>query len=299
MTAERTILIVDDEDSVRSVLGRMLVGPDRRVMVARDGVEALALTAEHAPDLIVLDVHMPKLNGWEVLSALRRRARTSMIPVILLTSASSPSDKIDGLTLGADDYVTKPFAGSELRARVEGLLRRHEQLLAANPLTGLPGTPAIEAEVERRLREKTPFAFFYIDIDRFKTFHDAYGFAAGDRAILKTAALIRRCFAGGFVGHIGGDDFVAIDGVEEAPYAAQRLATLFDACAPRLARSARRPFPTLSIGVVTTQQRAFASYAEVAAAAAKLKASLKARSSRKESLFSFDRALRPAPRQYL
>lgn len=218
-----------------------------------------------------------------------------MTPVIMLTGEGGVDDKVEGFELGADDYMTKPFAVGELLARVDGLLKRHALLLSANPLTGLPGNPAIEAEVSRRLQGGEPFAFFYIDIDRFKAFNDACGFAEGDRLILKTAGLIRESLGDGFVGHVGGDDFVALCGLEEAPHAAQRLARLFDECAPDFSRSARGPRPTLSIGVATTERRAFASYAEVAAVASELKAYLKSETSRTLSRFAFDRRGRGGP----
>jgi len=288
MTA-RKILIADDEAPIQRLLARMLDRAAYEIVAAGDGKKALELATAQVPDLILLDVHMPKMNGWEVLEELRRAPKTRSIPVILLTNARAVSDKVGGLGLGADDYMTKPFAAAELRARVEGLLRRHALDLAANPLTGLPGNPAIEAEVFRRLMRKTPFAFFYIDIDRFKTFNDAFGFAEGDRLLLKTAALIRTALGEAFVGHVGGDDFVAISGLAEAPHAAQRLACLFDECTGDFVRPARGPLPTLSIGVVTTQRRSFSSYREVAAVAAELKAYLKAETGRTLSRFAFDR----------
>jgi diguanylate cyclase (GGDEF)-like protein len=285
----RTIMVVDDELPVQRVLSRMLDAPARTVITADNGVKALALVAQCKPDLILLDVNMPQKNGWEVLGELRRSPGTRLIPVIMLTSAITAANKVAGLELGADDYMTKPFAAPELRARVEGLLRRHTLDLSANPLTGLPGNPAIAAEVSRRLREKEPFAFFYIDIDRFKAFNDSCGFAAGDHLLIETASLIRTCLGEDFVGHVGGDDFVAISGLEEAPHAAQRLACLFDERAPGFAHPALRRLPTLSIGIVTTQQHAFASYDEVAAVAAEMKAYLKAETGRTLSRFAFDR----------
>ena len=111
----------------------------------------------------------------------------------------------------------------------------------------------------------------------------------GVRLLLKTVALIRTSLGEGFVGHVGGDDFVAISGLEEAPHAAQRLACLFDECVPEFARFRRSELPTLSIGIVTTARREFASYAEVAAVAAEMKTYLKSETGRTLSRFAFDR----------
>jgi|CXWL01.1.fsa_nt_gi diguanylate cyclase (GGDEF)-like protein len=278
-------MVVDDELPIQRVLSRMLNGPSRTVIAADDGVHAMTLVEERRPDLILLDVNMPRKNGWEVLGELRRRPSTRLIPVIMLTSVP---DKVGGLELGADDYMTKPFDEPELLARVEGLMKRHDLALSANPLTGLPGNPVIEAEVSRRLLQNDPFAFFYIDIDRFKAFNDARGFAQGDRVLLKTSALIRESMGDNFVGHVGGDDFTAICGLEEAPHAAQRLATLFDEYAATLPAPAGRPI-TLSIAVVSTLNRTFQSYAEVAVVASELKAYLKSEKGRSLSRFAFDR----------
>lgn len=289
-----TILIADDEAPVRRLVARLLDGPGREVLGAADGREALALAAGRGPDLILLDVNMPRQCGLEVLAELRRRPETRLTPVILLTAACSTADKVDGLGLGADDYVTKPFDAPELRARVDGLLARHARALSANPLTGLPGNHAIEEETARRLRGGEPFAFLYADIDRFKAFNDAHGFAEGDRLLLETAGLLRRSFGSGFVGHVGGDDFVAMCELEEAPFAAQRLAYLFDESAARRAGPGRRP--TLSIGIVTPGRRPLASYAEVAAAAAEMKGILKGETGRMLSRFAFDRRTGPPRR---
>ena len=125
---KRTILIADDEHSVRRVVARVLGSEQYEFLAAADGDEALALASERAPDLILLDVAMPKRDGWTVLKALRQGARTRMTPVIFLTGSAEVSDQVSGLDLGADDYVTKPFLNAELKARVGGALRRAEAL---------------------------------------------------------------------------------------------------------------------------------------------------------------------------
>ncbi|MEW6582937.1 MAG: response regulator [Actinomycetota bacterium] len=288
MKAGRTVLVADDEPGVREVLRRGLGAPGCRVLAARDGEEALTLAREGEPDVVLLDLNMPKLDGWAVLRALREGARTRLLPIIMLTHAGSVQDRVGGLERGADDYVTKPFSLAELRARVDGVLRRHRESLHASPLTGLPGNPAIEEEVERRIDSGEPFALFHADIDRFKAFNDARGFAAGDMVLRETADMARAAAGTHFAGHIGGDDFALVTDATDAPHVAQRLVTLFDERAPVWARPVRARPLTLSVGIATTTRRSFSSYRQAAAAASEMKAYLKARPAAL-SRFAFDR----------
>ncbi|UPT75549.1 MAG: response regulator [Elusimicrobiota bacterium] len=287
----RTILVADDEAPVRRVVARALEGA-YAVLAAADGQEALDVAAARRPDLILLDVQMPRRTGWEVLSALRAGAATRLTPVIILTSGAEVSRKVEGLSRGADDYVTKPFAGAELRARVDGLLRRHELALGANPLTGLPGNAAIEAEAVRRLAAGEPFAFFHADVDRFKAFNDACGIAAGDEVLRTAARCLREALGPGFSGHVGGDDFAAMCALAEAPHAAQRLAAGFDEAAPALVPESRRGLvraPTLSIAVASSARPGADSYGRLCEIAGEIKSFLKAESGRALSRFMFDR----------
>ncbi len=302
----RTIMVVDDELPVRRIVARILDAPSRTVIAAGDGEHALLLAAERRPDLILLDVNMPRKNGWEVLGELRRRPATRMTPVIMLTGEDAVADKVGGLELGADDYITKPFKVLELRARVEGLLKRHALALSANPLTGLPGNCAIEEAVERHIGSAAPFALFHIDIDRFKAYNDAYGFAAGDKVLLATGRLVRECVGEGFAGHVGGDDFAAVVPLSEAAFVAQRLVTRFDELVPTFYKSVdafrgwteavdrrgvrrRMPLLTLSVGIASTARRALTCYAEAAQIAAEMKSYLKSGRERSLSRFAFDR----------
>lgn len=288
MKGQTTILVADDEPGVRALLGRMLSGPGRRVLAVEDGRRAVEAAQAAPPDLLVLDLHMPVLDGWGVLRALREQPRTRLVPVILLTGAAEPENRVGGLASGADDYVTKPFLPAELKARVEGLLRRHRLSLDANPLSGLPGARALQEEVERRIAEAAAFALFHADIDRFKAFNDACGFAAGDRVLRETAELLSEAAGGHYPAHIGGDDFALVCAACEAPYVAQRLVTLFDERAPRFTRWRRVPPLTLSVGIAATTRRSFSSYHQAAAAASEMKAYLKARPATL-SRFAFDR----------
>ena len=209
------ILIADDETDIRLLLRTGLELEGFTVLEACDGVEAIAMAQDQTPDLIVLDLMMPNIDGVEVCNRLRASFATRNIPVIMLTARASRDDKRDGLGLGANDYVTKPFDMKELMLRVRNTLDWSRQQRSASPLTGLPGNHSINAEIRRRLGEERPFALLQIDIDNFKSFNDYYGYSRGDEAIQLLARILTESAqriggSDGFVGHIGGDDFVML-----------------------------------------------------------------------------------------
>lgn len=308
---KQKILIADDEQSIRSIVARTLGADLYEILTASNGDDALTVASRERPDLIVLDVDMPRKSGWEVLEELRRSVRSRMTSVIMLTGSKTESDEVSGLNAGADDYIAKPFVADELRARVNSALRRNRLGVSANPLTRLPGSPSIEEETTRRIRGSIPFAFLYADINNFKSYNDSYGFAAGDRVILETADILLESLAAeaggsGFVGHIGGDDFVAITEPGHAAGVAQSIVSRFDREAGDFYNAADRtrgyieaknrqdavqrfPLITLSIGITTSEQRALDHYAKVVQLATEMKAFCKSRTEHRLSRFSFDR----------
>lgn len=308
---KQKILVADDEEMVRRHISRILGAMSYQVVTASDGARTLELAKTMGPDLIVLDVKMPGKSGWEVLRELRRQAGTRTIPVIMLTGCNDLCDEIEGRDLGADDYITKPFQVEDLRARVMCMLRRAQIDLSVNPLTRLPGSPSIEAEVDRRIAGKLPFAFLYADIDNFKPYNDFYGFVKGDGVLKATAQLLADSIRSAdakdaFLGHVGGDDFVVVVDLENAALVANFATTFFDRkvvthygpsdlsrgyieTADRQGRQQRFPLLTLSIGVVTTEHRTFDHYAQVVALATEMKAYCKSLPTEKLSRFAFDR----------
>ena len=134
---------------------------------AADGAMALAMVATEVPDLVLLDVMMPGLDGIEVTRRLRADSRTSTMPIIMLTAKSMTADRVLGLTAGADDYIIKPFDTLELVARVRSTLRRNAEARAVSPLTSLPGNVRIEEEIAARVASGQPFAVAYLDLDNF------------------------------------------------------------------------------------------------------------------------------------
>jgi diguanylate cyclase (GGDEF)-like protein len=231
------ILIVEDEPPLRTILQMTLQsakGATYIVRTAGDGVSGLAEVQRDPPDLILLDVMMPGMDGFEVCRRLKENPLTSRIPVILLTAKTGDKDRIHGLEVFADDYVTKPWQQDELLFRVRNQLRTRRAQLQSNPLTGLPGSVLIDAELSRRIAAGEKFAFLMIDLDRFKSYNDYYGYSRGDKVIRFVASILhgqlgRLGGPGDFVGHIGGDDFVIITEPPRARRIADSIKEQFDA----------------------------------------------------------------------
>jgi diguanylate cyclase (GGDEF)-like protein len=212
------ILVIEDEPRLRWILERQLKeAKDAHydVRSAEDGIKGLAEVMRDPPELILLDVMMPGMDGFEVCRRLKSNPITSRIPIIFLTAKSTVDDRLRGLELYADDYLTKPWEQQELLFRVRNQLKTRRAQLSSNALTGLPGNVLIETELTRRIQAGEKFAFLHLDLDAFKAFNDYYGYLRGDALIRFTAALLqeqvrRHGGDGDFVGHIGGDDFVII-----------------------------------------------------------------------------------------
>ena len=232
MTA-RVLIADDDEDIARFVeLNLALEGFD--VEVVGDGVRALSRATETPPDLVLLDVMMPGLDGVEVVRRLRAQASTCSVPVLMLTAKSLSADRVVGLTAGADDYIVKPFDTLELVARVRSTLRRTADMRSVSPLTGLPGNHRIDHEIVRRAAAGLPYAVCHVDLDEFKSFNDAYGFLRGDGVLLLLAGCLQRAADESgqpppFLGHVGGDDFVVVSTPEQAEPMCRAALAEFDA----------------------------------------------------------------------
>jgi PleD family two-component response regulator len=233
MAADAKILVVDDEPHIRRILQFLLEKEGFEVLMAENGEEALEVVRDQRPDLMLLDVMMPRMDGFTVLERLRRDFETSSLPVIMLTAKGESSEKVRGLKGGANDYLTKPFNQEELLLRMQNMLAASRSQREANPLTGLPGNRAIERESQSRIDGDQPFGMMYIDIDRFKGFNDYYGYSRGDQAISFTAQTLRECSKRygsptDFIGHVGGDDFVMISDPEHIEELGRQIIEAFD-----------------------------------------------------------------------
>jgi diguanylate cyclase (GGDEF)-like protein len=233
------ILVVDDEPPIREILKFQLENAGFEVACAEDGAEGLQMAEEEPPDLVLLDLMIPQLDGYEVCRRLKNGYATRHIPVIILTARGEIDEKLKGLENGANDYVTKPFSMPELLMRVKNVLSWSQSQREANPLTGLPGNVSIERELTQRIEAGAPFAFIYTDIDNFKAFNDYYGYARGDDAIRSTAQILTTAVArcgneNDFVGHVGGDDFVLMTTPDRADDIAKLVISLFEKACERL-----------------------------------------------------------------
>lgn len=214
MAGEHILIVEDDEDTAK-LLRNFLKRETFQISVAEDGKKALRMAKDLQPHIILLDIIMAGLNGFQVCEKLKNNFYTSHIPIIMLTVKESTFDRIRGLETGADDYITKPFDSKELVARIRAVLRRTHLERDVNPLTGLPGNIMIEKEIKERIRSGGLFAVLYADIDSFKAYNDYYGYGLGDRAIKFIGDVILSSVEGygnegDFVGHIGGDDFIIV-----------------------------------------------------------------------------------------
>jgi diguanylate cyclase (GGDEF)-like protein len=288
------ILVVDDEIDIATVLDINLSAEGFEVETANDPQEALHKANTFRPDLVLLDVNMPGMDGLEVTRALRSDALTASTSIILLTAKASVDDRLIGLASGADDYITKPFDIDEVLSRVRAALRRARQLRGVSPLTGLPGN----FEILRQLHDlidhgEARFALIHADLDNFKAYNDHYGFVRGDQAIKATGDLLLAELGGvkerpRFLGHVGGDDFAMIVPAELVEEVAENIIHAFDELVPSLydpedfdrgsveitgrdGVTHHQPILTISLGIATTSQRPFESPVEMAAVASEMK----------------------------
>ena len=281
--ASGRILVADEDESVCALVRRITEQAGFTCTVADCGRDAMRLAIETTPDLVILGLGMAGPCGSDVLRALRTDATTRMIPTLVVIDEPVPSST--HIWAAADDYITKPFTADELAARLHVVLRRARAVTDVSPITGQPGSASILTEVGHRLDRKERFAYLCIDIDNFKAYNDAYGFAGGDEVIALTGATIRDAIeqvapARTFIGHRGGDDFVVICDPDAAEPLARTIIREFDAHVPSLYPPAdfergyvavrdrqgtmhEYRLMSLSIGIATTDGKEFSSPVEV------------------------------------
>lgn len=283
------LLVVEDDIDIANMLKIYFSGLQYEVDVANRGGDALDKVKQVLPHLMVLDIMLPDIDGYEVCRRLRTNTRTSHIPVIFLTQKDERSDKLQGLELGADDYITKPFDIEELKLRVQGAIRRSERESLTDPRSGLPAGRLIEEQLRKIIREKE-WALLDIRINNFEPFKDVYGFVAGDDVVRFASMMINEVVdemgtISDFIGHAGGDNFIIITTNEAAPNIRQRLKERFATevqshynfidrqqgfiQAPKAEGGVEKVgFMTLSVGIVSPSVHSFADIREITELAA-------------------------------
>ncbi|MFO0581372.1 MAG: response regulator [Anaeromyxobacter sp.] len=291
------ILVVDDDPAIRAICAEVLRSQGYEVLEAGTKGEARRLVVESSPQLLLVDVQLPDGDGFGLLESLADARAQEPFAAVFLSARGETADKVRGLRLGADDYLTKPFDAQELVARVDAVIRRREAALSTSPMTRLPGGRAIDREVERRIEARLPFALSYVDLDNLKAYNDTYGYAKADGVIFQTAGILRHAVAElggehGFVGHVGGDDFVLLNAPEKADLVCREIIGAFDRVIPlyydkgdrergyieavdRFGTQRKFPLLSLSIATVVVPPGRFANHADLAKSAADLKAKAK------------------------
>ncbi len=274
-TPTPVILVADDEPVNLALIKRRLEWEEYRVETAEDGGQAVETARRTAPDLIILDVMMPILDGLQACRLLKEDPTTRDIPVIFLSALDDTDTKVSGLALGANDYVSKPFRVEELLARVRVAIRmkrerdrlrqRAEELRRSaeaasemsmtDALTGLLNRYGLQRALQRELSEarrySRPLSCLLLDIDYFKAVNDTYGHAVGDVALMQAARALTESVRGSdVVCRYGGEEFLVLapeTGVEGASALAEKIRQTFSS---RLFGDGGRTFPlTLSVGV--------------------------------------------------
>lgn len=210
-----SILVVEDDFDISNMLKIYFSGQGYAVEVAGKGGDAITSTRRQLPNLIVLDINLPDMSGYDVCRELRTTTRTKHIPIIFLTQKDERSDKITGLELGADDYVTKPFDIEELKLRIGNAISAAKKHKEINPVSGFPTGAPIEEHLRELMRKDADWSYIDVKIINFDSFKEVYGWQAGDEVLRATALMVADMLeqhgtSDDFAGHPGPDNFVII-----------------------------------------------------------------------------------------
>jgi CheY-like chemotaxis protein len=263
-----TLLVVEDDVDVADMLNAYFRVQGYDVLTVNWGVDAVQTCRTVHPDLVILDIRLPDIDGYEVARRLRTNRRTADIPIIFLTEKRERGDRLQGLELGADDYITKPFDIQELRLRVRNALRRAAPGALTNPVTGL----AEGALLDERLIEcmgNGDWAALLIALENLDRFREAYGFVASDDVQRAVSLMISNAVrniggTGDFIGQTGPTEFVVITRPETLPVLADGIRTrleqsldYFYPLRDRMAEAAPGDRLVLQIGSLTAKDGPF------------------------------------------
>ncbi len=208
------ILIVEDDLDVAEMLNAYFRVQGYEVFTVNWGEDGVRAAQTVMPDLMILDIRLPDIDGFEVARRVRSDRRTNEIPIIFLTEKRERTDRLQGFEVGADDYITKPFDVQELRLRVRNALKRVSQGSLTNPVSGLPEGPLVEERLSEVIH-KSGWALLHISISHLEAFREAYGFVASDDVLRAISLMVHNTMketgtADDFLGHISPTDFVIV-----------------------------------------------------------------------------------------
>lgn len=280
------ILVVEDDFDISNMLRIYFTGQGYDVQVAPRGGDALTLTRKQLPQLIVLDIMLPDMDGYAVCRELRQTTRTSHIPIIFLTQRDERSDRIAGLELGADDYITKPFDIEELKLRVKNAIDRVDREKSMDPRSNLPSSRLIEEQLRDLTRTQQTWYYMDVKINHFDSFQEVYGILASTE-ILRFVALITGEVVDefgtpdDFIGHPGNDNFVIISYSNRAQAMKDRIVNRFNEEVKQhytfidrerghvvVEDGNTKPLMTMSVGMVSNATQKFADIREITELAA-------------------------------
>ncbi|MEN9562128.1 MAG: hypothetical protein RIR73_372 [Chloroflexota bacterium] len=238
--AKSKILIVEDDPDVAEMLTAYFRSQEYEVFTVNWGEDGVRSALQVNPDLAILDIRLPDIDGYEVARRLRTDRRTSNIPIIFLTEKRDRADKLQGLEIGADDYITKPFDIQELRLRVRNALTRVSQGTLTNPVTGLPEGALVDEKLSEVLG-KDGASLLFVSIENMGSFREAYGFVASDDVLRAVSLMIvntMREFSRpeDFLGHLSSTEFILV-------VPPSNLAALSDKLHSRLEQSVEYFYP--------------------------------------------------------
>jgi DNA-binding response OmpR family regulator len=228
VTEKSHILIVEDDLDLAEMLNAYFRVQGYEVETAAWGEDAVRMTKDKSPDLVVLDIRLPDIDGYEVCRRIRAQRRTQSVPVIFLTEKRDRVDKLSGLELGVVDYITKPFDIQELRLRVRNALRRASQASLVNPVTNLPEGPSVDDKLGKLLFSDSAWAMLLITIMGLDNFRELYGFIASDDVLRAVSLMMNNAVRevgneADFIGHLAPHDFIIITDETHLPAIRERI----------------------------------------------------------------------------
>ncbi len=224
---KKVVLVVDDDLDVAEMISAYLSVHGYTVRSVSMGEAAVREALVNPPDLVIQDINLPDIDGFEVAYRLRNNRKTKEIPIIFLTEKRARSDKLQGLELGADDYITKPFDFQELKLRVRNAMRRMAQGTLTNPITGLPEGVLVDDRLEECL-QADQWALILVSLENLSRYREHYGFVAADDVLRAVNLMIHNAMreAGGvndFVGHFSADEFIIVTTIQQREKLAERI----------------------------------------------------------------------------